>query len=313
MSLCVRAPGKAIVCGEYAVLEGAPAISIAVDRYAFAREGLGQRSPFVDAALAHASRALGDSKLSSLAVAVDSSALYEQAGKIGLGSSAAVTVAVVGLAFAKAGVSLDDRARLFSIADSAHAEAQGMAGSGIDVATSIYGGAIRFQRAPGGAAPRISSVPWPKELRLAFVFSGQSASTPDLVGRVRRLRERDAARYTACMTALGDIARSFADAIAARDAKAAVAAVALWQPALAALGNAADAPIVTPFFEWLAATASAHGAAAKPSGAGGGDLGVVLSEKPFDTLSRSFQDEGVVALSLCPQGPAPGLSLENTP
>jgi len=311
MSVCVRAPGKAIVCGEYAVLDGAPAISIAVDRYAIAREGEGQRSPFVDAALAHASRALGDAKLASLAVTVDSTALYEQAGKIGLGSSAAVTAAVVGLAFAKAGASLDDRARLFTIADAAHAEAQGMTGSGIDVATSIYGGAIRFVRTPG-AAPSIAPVPWPSDLRLAFVFSGQSASTPDLVGRVRRLRERDAARYATCMNALAEIARSFADAIAGSDARAAIAAVARWQPALAALGHAADAPIVTPFFDWLATAASAHGAAAKPSGAGGGDLGVVLSNNPIDTLSRSFQAEGVVALSLCPNGPAPGLSLENS-
>src|SRR6187399_1645531 len=63
MSLAVRAPGKAIVCGEYAVLEGAPAISIAIDRYVVARLGEGAGSPFVTAALAHAARALGDASL----------------------------------------------------------------------------------------------------------------------------------------------------------------------------------------------------------------------------------------------------------
>jgi phosphomevalonate kinase len=308
----VRAPGKAIVCGEYAVLDGAPAISIAVDRHAIAREGAGERSPFVAAALAHAARALGDAALATLPVAVDSRALYEGGGKLGLGSSAAVTAAVVGLAFAKAGAGLGDRARLFAVADAAHAEAQGVVGSGIDVATSVYGGAIRFERAPG-QAPRIAPVAWPSSLRISFAFSGQSASTPDLVARVRRLRDRDADRYGSCMGALAQVARAFADAIAAGDASAAVTAAARWTPTLAALGHAADAPIVTPFFDGLARTASAHGAAAKPSGAGGGDLAVILAAGPLDSLTRTLSHEGTALLPLVPEGPAPGLALENTP
>jgi phosphomevalonate kinase len=318
MRLSVRAPGKAIVCGEYAVLEGAPAISIAVDRYAIATLGdpdaKAGRTPFVVAALAHSARALSRPELADLAVRVDSSGLYEQGGKLGLGSSAAVTAAVVGLAFAHTGASLDDRARLFTVADAAHAEAQGVVGSGIDVATSVYGGAIEFERLPG-QSPKISPVHWPSSLRISFVYSGTSASTPDLVGRVRRLRDRDAARYTSCMDALADIARSFALALRSGDASSAVAAAARWTPALDALGHAADAPIVTPFFDWLHRSASAHGAAAKPSGAGGGDLGVILATalgEPIDTLSRSLHHEGMNPLSLVPNGPAPGLALEMT-
>ncbi len=308
-SVSVRAPGKAIVCGEYAVLEGAPAISIAVDRYVLARLGDGAGSPFVRAALSHAAKALGDAKIASLSVTVDSSALYEHGGKIGLGSSAAVTAAVVGLAFVQAGASLEDRARLFTIADAAHAEAQGLAGSGIDVATSIYGGAIRFQRV-AGRAPEITPLTWPADLRLSFVFSGQSASTPDLVARVRRLRDRDSARYAACMGALSEIANAFADAVALGTTPKAVAAIARWQPALAALGQAADAPIVTPFFERLAQLAQRHGATAKPSGAGGGDLGIIFDAAPIDTLSRTLREEGIIQLTLVPHGPALGLSTE---
>lgn len=310
MSLAVRAPGKAIVCGEYAVLEGAPAISIAIDRYVVAKLGDGPGSPFVSAALAHAARALGDASLATLRVTVDSKSLYEGDGKIGLGSSAAVTAAVVGLAFAQASASLEDRAHLFSIADAAHAEAQGVVGSGIDVATSIYGGAIRFQRT-AGQAPQITPVAWPDALLVGFVFSGQSASTPDLVGRVRNLRDRDEPRYAACMGALAEVARAFSAAIDASDAASAVAAIARWQPALAQLGLAADAPIVTPFFEFVAATAARHGAAAKPSGAGGGDLGIILSVRsPVSTLARTLAHEGIAPLRLA--GPAVGLSLEIT-
>jgi mevalonate kinase len=265
----------------------------------------------VVAALQHAARALDDAAIADLEVSVDSRALYEQSGKLGLGSSAAVTAAVVGLAFAHAGRGLDERDQLFAIADAAHADAQGVVGSGIDVATSVYGGAIRFVR-PAGARPQITPVAWPASLHLRFVFSGQSASTPDLVGRVRQLRDRDAGQYGARMSALAAIARDFADALSTGDTTGAVAAISRWQPALHALGQAADAPIVTPFFEQVARLAALHGAAAKPSGAGGGDLGVLLTDRAQDTLSHSLRKDGFTVLDLVPNGPAPGLSMENS-
>jgi phosphomevalonate kinase len=316
VSRSVRAPGKAILCGEYAVLDGAPAIAIAVDRFVSARLGDGAGSPFVEAAIAHAERALGDAGAPAIArlragVAVDSTSLYEAGGKLGLGSSAAVTAAVVGLAFVEAGVGLDDRARIFAVADAAHAEAQGVAGSGIDVATAVFGGAIRFQRAPG-QAPRVAPVPWPRDLLVTFLYSGQSASTPELVARVRRLAERDPVGYRSKMAALTEIAESFSAALERGDAERVVEAAARWQPQLAALGQAADAPIVTPWFEFLAATAAAHRCASKPSGAGGGDLAVVFGlSHHAGTLSRTLHHEGLRPLTLA--GPAPGLSLENTP
>ena len=56
--IAVRAPGKAIVCGEYAVLGGAPAISVAVDRHVIARRVPGnvalEPTPFVVASVKHA-------------------------------------------------------------------------------------------------------------------------------------------------------------------------------------------------------------------------------------------------------------------
>jgi len=47
--------------------------------------------------------------------------------------------------------------------------------------------------------------------------------------------------------------------------------------ALARLGDAAGAPIVTPLDERVAEVARRHGGAAKPSGAGGGELAVVFA------------------------------------
>ena len=137
-----------------------------------ARQGVpepGVESPFVRAAKSWAEKsggaALGD-------VIVDSSALYEGGDKLGLGSSAAVTAAVVGLAMAKAERTLEPHV-LFAIADAAHAEAQGTRGSGVDVACSVYGGAIRFVRKNGDVDVRV--VDLPDGVRLTFIWAGQPA------------------------------------------------------------------------------------------------------------------------------------------
>lgn len=173
--MIVRAPGKAILSGEYAVLHGAPAIAVAVDRDVVAAEGDGEESPFVRAAKKFAADN-GGAALDG--VRVDSSALYEGGVKLGLGSSAAVTTAVVGLSLGKAERTLDPSA-VFAIADAAHAQAQGTRGSGVDVACSVYGGAIRFVRKNGDVDVR--SVDLPDGVRLTFIWAGQPASTAKMI------------------------------------------------------------------------------------------------------------------------------------
>ena len=56
-----RAPGKAMLIGEYAVLDGAPAVVAAVDCYAVARLGAGEPgSPFITCAVSEAAAALAE-------------------------------------------------------------------------------------------------------------------------------------------------------------------------------------------------------------------------------------------------------------
>ena len=79
-----RAPGKVVISGAYAVLEGAPAIVAAVDRYAVADTA---RAP--DFVSDEVRVALGGRR----APLVDASALRADGRKLGLGSSAAILVA----------------------------------------------------------------------------------------------------------------------------------------------------------------------------------------------------------------------------
>ena len=80
---------------------------------------------------------------------------------------------------------------------------------------------------------------------------------------------------------------------------------------MAALGDAAGCEIVTRPHTALAALARRHGGAAKPSGAGGGDLGVAFTVGN-DATQRLREDARAAGLTLLSLGaPAPGLRLEN--
>ena len=306
--MIVRAPGKAILSGEYAVLHGAPAVAVAVDRDVVAREGAPEHSgdsPFVRAAKTVAAKnggaTLGD-------VHVDSSALYEAGVKLGLGSSAAVTTAVVGLALAKAERTLEPRA-VFAIADAAHAEGQGTRGSGVDVACSVYGGAIRFVRKNGDVDVR--SVDLPDGVRLTFIWAGVPASTAELIGRVKALAESSPSRHEAAIRSLVLHAHAFSSAVTANDPDGLIRAADAYGQAMAALGDAAGCEIVTRPHTQLAALARRHGGAGKPSGAGGGDLGVAftIGNDATQKLREDIRAAGLTLLSL--GAPAPGLRLEN--
>lgn len=279
-ALEVSAPGKLFLAGEYVVLEGGTAVIAAVDRRANGRliAGAPAESPLVVEAMRLAGAALAERGVSvpSGTPVIDSSALTVGTRKLGLGSSASAAAAAVGAIFAEAGLPLDDeRARIFKLAERAHRAAQAGRGSGGDVAAAVYGGVLAYGRPRAGQA-EIRPLRWPTGVRLEIFSTGAAAATVDQLLRVEELAARRPGDYVARMDALRAAADEFLQALLAADGPRLVAAARSAADALAALGEAADAPIVTPPFAAAAALARELGGAAKPSGAGGGDVGVAL-------------------------------------
>jgi phosphomevalonate kinase len=261
------APGKLLLTGAYAVLEGAPAIVAAIDRYAVAdaSRAAAQPSPEWLALPGHES-----------APQVDVRALHDETGrKLGLGSSAAGLVASLGaraLARGEDPRSPPVRARIFRVARDAHARAQN-GGSGVDVAASVYGGVLRYAIAEDqGIAVR--AVELPVGLLVAAYDSGTSARTSDLLARVDALRVRGLAHRV--FAVLRDVAAEAFDSVDRGDAQAFIASACAFGSALSTLGLAADAPVVPPACAELASLAGRERAAFLPSGAGGGDVAVWL-------------------------------------
>jgi phosphomevalonate kinase len=279
-----RAPGKIVLSGAYAVLEGAPSIVAAVDRYVVADASR-------DATLVTDEvRAAIDAGVIDRAPWFDASALRTPlpdgtSRKLGVGSSAAILVASIA---AIAGERLlreapgSLAAAVFPAAYAAHRSAQ-PGGSGIDVAASAFGGVITASIRDGKL--EVAPHPLPAGTVVEVFASPVSASTGDLIRKVRAFAAADPVRYRRLLDAA---ARGSAAAIAATTPAELVAAIATQLDALAELGDASGAGIVTPEAAAIRPVAAVEGAIFGPSGAGGGDIAVYLGGAPSSPRVRDL-------------------------
>ncbi|MEM9462071.1 MAG: hydroxymethylglutaryl-CoA reductase, degradative [Myxococcota bacterium] len=299
MSVPVSAPGKAFLIGEYAVLEGAPSIVTAVDVRAVAHAPADGVTPTMSAVVrcAHARamdylQQVGEADVGESAPVVDTGRFYLGARKLGLGSSAAVTAAVVGYHLATHGLDPRDpevQPVALSLAMAAHAEAQGGGGSGADVAAAVLGGTLYFKQ---GQAQPVRPLPG---LHLGFVDAGYPAITSELVRRVREGEAAHPDKYTAAMEVLSAAAQEFIAAYVTEPSGDAPgsprpgiddlaerfdrirAACREHNRGLHLLQDMAGATFITPEIATIIEQTEAAGLAAKPSGASGGDLVVVMA------------------------------------
>ena len=161
----------------------------------------------------------------------------------------------------------------------AHRAAQGGRGSGADVAAAVYGGVICL-RAPRRRRPTCSRSPLPAAVEL-IVFS---TGTPQLDRRPRAARVEALARRAIPTLTRGRLGADRASAATrfiagvARRRRRGVDRLgcARERRARRRSGDAAGLPIVTPALAAAATLAEELGGAAKPSGAGGGDVGVAF-------------------------------------
>ncbi len=284
----VSAPGKAFLIGEYAVLEGVPAVVTAVDVRAVAHDGDGPERTAVSE-LTLAAHAHVRDHLASLTdraaihtigalPGVESGPFARGARKLGFGSSAAVTAAVVGFHLVEAGHDLTQdstRALALELARAAHHQAQG-GGSGGDVAAAVLGGSLRFTR---DASP--VALPHPTWLHVGFVDVGAPAVTSSFVSQIRAAAEHDRPAYARAIDLLSAASESFQSGYVHTSVDFGLSAIRLGvqhhNEGLAALQALSGAPILSPAITDVLTLASEMGLAAKPSGAGGGDLVVVFA------------------------------------
>ena len=302
------APGKLVLSGEYAVLAGAKALVAAVDRrvvcvvqrrneadwslkstgYVFESshtiEELSSELPDDDPArfIAHLSTPTALPR--HAAVTIDSSPFYLQKQKLGIGSSAAVTVAL-GSALAALNGHEIDLERL----QQAHRTFQGDVGSGLDVAAAYRGGIILYQH------NRAETHSLDPKLRYRFVFTGESTQTPRMIARFNAWRGETTPSILVELI-------STADAVveASLNANAFMSCIRDYIDALVRLDQDAQIGIFGPGHKAAMGLAQRHGVLYKPCGAGGGDMGIAFStdDGALAGFERSVEEQGLKVVQL---------------
>ncbi len=328
------APGKVVLLGEYAVLAGAPALVLAVDRrcrvelklcgaddcrieapqldIAPVRFGLDERgqprwpedlpatfartAALIDDVLGHV-RALGG-RATPFRMLVDTSELFESDGtrsvKLGLGSSAATAVAIDAALRAA-----------FAGGDGSEAESE-------TVARLLVPG----RRAQGNAGSgidlaaslcggvigyriagehvEIKRMTLPESITTCFIWAGEPASTTDLLAAWHRAREVSPRAHGRLLGEMQAVAGAGLEAVERGDAPQILAR---WS------NDLVGCEVVTTEHRIATGLAELLGGVFKPCGAGGGDLGMAASlEAPFRSRMQYLCRQA--GLSVLPIGQA---------
>jgi phosphomevalonate kinase len=300
LNIVASAPGKIVLSGEYAVLSGAPAICVAVDRRAVATlgdssdgechletPGFSGDEPYrvVDALC---------SERPACRIVLDTRAFAANGAKLGLGSSAALTVALA--------AALTGSEDVFVDALHAHRALQDGRGSGVDVAAAVCGGLIRYDMTVA-AAERLD---WPEGLCMRTIWTGVPSSTG---ARLRRLADR-ASRPS--RSALPLAASRVADAWGAGDARRILEEYRPYIGVLRQFSVDHDLGIFDAGHEELTDAALSDGLVYKPAGAGGGDIGVLLGTSEDELDAFLARRENLVHHVLACALDGAGVRLETT-
>jgi len=231
-----------------------------------------------------AARLLDSEKLSPASVSLDTREFFQPTAsavaKLGLGSSAALTVALTEAlrCWSHGGEKqpIVDLAQLLDL----HRTFQGGRGSGIDLAASVTGGVVEYELTDGGRNPSATSLELPENLHLVFIWTGRSASTGDFLARLDEGMSNDGGEIVAVLNELGSIsAAGIADLREGR-ISALLDDVSDFGRAMEQLGEAAGIPILSDEHLELRRIADNVGVSYKPSGAGGGDVGIAFTDDP---------------------------------
>ncbi|MBL4819146.1 MAG: hypothetical protein JKY15_07990 [Deltaproteobacteria bacterium] len=284
----ISCPGKLVLAGEYAVLEGYPGLAMGVSRRVYLKPSNKlHRSKLWDAVSAgHDVEPRFE---------IDSSALYEGEHKLGLGSSAAAAVCMAGFI---------DSINPFRIALEGHQRFAGGLGSGIDVATCYQGGLVRFAKG-GDIEPLWSNL---NQETIMTVFTGKSSKTEVFLKKLQDYQKQNPDDYKQLIADIGALTPAWEEFYTGEATWALLSEVVQAnREVLIKLSQAAKIQVMSSEQHAIWAICRQFGAFSKPSGAGGGDitlcflppeartdLGFALRNSGFKPLKIGYFEPGLL-------------------
>jgi phosphomevalonate kinase len=294
----IRIPGKAVLSGEYTVLYGGVAVAVPVPRYLIVRPATapppGGYPLAAQAAFAVEVPELKRYEAQPPVIKPCEFDARELRGsgsdgteiKLGLGSSAAEAVAALAWRFEVCGLDwYEHRLSIAGRALTAHSYLQHGLGSGIDVLVSAYCEALTLQLDAGKRSiRRVLPADAAKFPPLALAHTGIPANTRLLVSKFADWYGQSGKPGALLVNAACQAGDVLASAWDTGDWPALLDAVDGFDAKLRLCLDAAGVPYMLPRHHELAEWARSRGGRAKPSGAGGGDMALLIGDLPYADL-----------------------------
>jgi phosphomevalonate kinase len=288
----VQVHGKIMLSGEYAVLHGGTAVLMPVPNYltVYEREGdqSGQLSPIVQKAFEiPVEETKAYEKSSGLPkIEIDDSQFYSLSPdgkrvKLGLGLSAAEAVGVIAFRFERAGLSWSGNAeKIIRYAYKVHNEVQGGAGSGADIAACGVGHPIKFKIINNKM--QIDPIDPEHEDNLPplkLVWTGVAADTREYVRKFSNWLASDS-KSKNMLQKLIETSNALAEAWFTVPPDSLFKMIDEFEKVMRDISNSANLGMFLPIHDELARWARDNGGRAKPTGAGGGDMVLLVGDLP---------------------------------
>jgi len=295
----IHVPGKVMLSGEYAVLYGAKSALMPVPRFIEVME-LNQPadddySPALRAALNQVIPEIAKfEKTHGLPhIKVNRDQLFTNRDnkivKFGLGCSAAEAVGAIALRFERAGIAYakhkDD---ILKHALEAHSRAQAGLGSGADVVACAFGVPIKYRVNQNGYQVETININAAyNKIPMNLFWSGISANTREIVTRFQNWTNGGDRESHALMKNLIRASDNLADAWFGTNQNELFDLLDRHAAAMRACAQASEIAYEIPIHKEIEAWAEKHSGRAKPTGAGGGDMILLVGDLPVAELDGS--------------------------
>jgi len=310
-------PGKLILLGEYAVLEGAPALVTAINKFAkIVLKETADNQFYLSAPNLNLIdlpfqvennqsidiiQNLTNSQLNRLTlfkkvilhiykhfqkqenflrpchITIDTGDFYFEntKHKLGLGSSAALTVGLIESFYKFNNIEFENSHELFRLTLQTHFEAQGKIGSGIDIAASAFGGVGIYKKLKKEYS--YEPITLPENLYMIPIWTGSSTSTPQFVSKTNQLKSNNSNEYNRIINRLSNQSTQGCEYLLKNDSNSFFDVVDKFYESLNELGNSAGISIISESHKKIKGFVKDCKGFYKPSGAGGSDIGIAFT------------------------------------
>lgn len=287
----ISIPGKVMLSGEYAVMHGGTAVLVPVERYLHVSSVSDpqplQRYPHAfRTALEYPIDELKESDSESSGFILDDSEFFHvtesgQRKKLGIGSSAAQAAAAVAIRFARAGLDWRSKKnRIVRYAIEAHRLAQAGAGSGADVAACVMGIPVSYRLEQH--EPQVHEMPSDSLPSLTLLWTGQPADTRSRIALFEKWLKSDAPDRSSLFTELITVGDELAASWSGSKLASLYEITDQYLECLARITNEAGIDYFPLGFSEIDRWAKSNGCRVKPTGAGGGDMLLLVGDAPLE-------------------------------